>query len=129
MRAVAVLVVDDEPGVREGLRAFFEDEGFAVTLADSGEAALALVQEGARFDVCVMDIRLPEMDGNDAIRALHAASGGEIAFLIHTGSAEYALPEDLAALGLSGADIFWKPLTDMTPLAEAVLAASRRGAE
>jgi CheY-like chemotaxis protein len=63
-----------------------------------------------------MDMRLPDMDGNSAIRTLHRLYP-DMAFLIHTGSSSYSLPEDLRALGLDEGRVFRKPLNDMAPLA------------
>ena len=68
-----------------------------------------------------MDMRLPGMDGNDSIRAVHAIAPG-LRFLIHTGSAAYSLPADLRTLGLDRSHVFFKPLQDMAPLARAIRA-------
>ena len=57
-----ILVVDDEEDTRELLRALLESEGYAVTTAADGEAALARVQE-TRPDLILLDIMMPEMDG------------------------------------------------------------------
>jgi CheY-like chemotaxis protein len=122
-----VLIVDDDELVRENLLAYLEDEGMAVCGVPTGEEAVALLQGGRRFDVCVMDMRLPGMDGNDSLRALHALAP-QMGLLVHTGSAAYSLPDDLRALGLDRRRVFHKPLQDMGPLAEAIrtLAQSRQ---
>jgi two-component system, NtrC family, nitrogen regulation response regulator NtrX len=57
-----VLVVDDEAGVRRALSGVLRDEGYAVDAVDSGEACLDRVAR-ARYDVIVLDIWLPGMDG------------------------------------------------------------------
>jgi DNA-binding NtrC family response regulator len=57
-----VLVVDDEPGMRDTLVAILELQGYRVSSAPDGETAFAAVQDGA-FDVVVMDIRMPGRDG------------------------------------------------------------------
>jgi len=118
-----VLVVDDELAVRENLAAYLEDEGMRVTQAESGEQAMERMQEGAKFAVCVMDMRLPGMDGNASILALHPLQPG-LHFLIHTGSANYSLPPALRAIGMSEAQVFMKPLADMAVLADAITEAS-----
>jgi DNA-binding response OmpR family regulator len=59
-----VLVVEDEQHLAEGLRFNLEAEGYEVQVADSGEAALEVLLAGAqRFDVVILDIMLPGVDG------------------------------------------------------------------
>ena len=117
--SLRVLVVDDEPGVAATLRAYLEDEGMDVQSAGSAEEALALVRIGVAFDVCIMDLRLPGMDGDAAIRSLHRIHP-RLKYLIHTGTAGYDLPDDLRTIGVGNGQIFRKPLPDMAPLAAAV---------
>ena len=50
--------------VRNNLAAYFEDEGMKVTGVESYEAARDLIQDLEPFDICIMDIRLPGLDGN-----------------------------------------------------------------
>lgn len=57
-----VLIVDDSPVLRMLLRSVFEDEGFEVREADSGEQALRLL-EGYRPDIITMDVHMPGMNG------------------------------------------------------------------
>ena len=117
--SLRVLVVDDEPRVAETLQAYLEDEGMDVRSAATAEEAIDLVQAGAAFDVCIMDMRLPGMDGNTAIRRLHRVRPG-MNFIIHTGTAGYAVPEDLRALGIGTGQLFTKPLPNMEPLVETI---------
>jgi two-component system nitrogen regulation response regulator NtrX len=58
----AVLIVDDEAGVRSALGGVLRDEGYAVEAVESGEACLDRVTR-APFDVIILDIWLPGMDG------------------------------------------------------------------
>jgi len=58
----AVLVVDDEAGMRDTLVAILEHHGYRVWSAPDGETAFSAIQERA-FDVLVMDIRMPGRDG------------------------------------------------------------------
>lgn len=117
--SLRVLVVDDEPGVVNNLQAYLEDEGMEVRGAGSAEEALDLVREGSVFDVCIMDMRLPGMHGDAAIRSLHSLRP-QLKYLIHTGTAGYDVPDDLRTLGVGNDQLFMKPLPDMTPMVEAI---------
>lgn len=57
-----ILIVDDEAAVRDSLRRWFELDGYAIEVADSGAAALRRMQE-VSFDVALIDLRMPGMDG------------------------------------------------------------------
>ena len=120
-----VLVVDDEPLIVTGLRVFLEDEGMLVGSAASGEEAVDIARNDSAFDVCIMDMRLPGMNGDNTIRNLHEICP-DLKFVIHTGSADYTIPDDLRALGIDETLLFAKPLLDMQPLAETVAALAGR---
>lgn len=111
-----ILIVDDEPMIRENLKAYLEDEGLEVAAFDSVAPALDWLRQGSDCRVCIMDMRLPDMDGNTAIRILRQLYP-RMQFLIHTGSSSYSLPEDLRAMGLDDDRVYHKPLDDMAPLA------------
>ena len=70
-----VLIVDDEAGVRSALSGVLRDEGYAVEAVDSGEACLDRVVRAA-FDVIVLDIWLPGMDGLVTLEKLRASPRG-----------------------------------------------------
>ena len=114
-----VLVVDDEAAVASTLQAYLEDEGMAVRSAGSAEEALELLRTGVVFDVCIMDMRLPGMHGNAAIRRLHRVRPC-MQYIIHTGTAGYELPDDLRAMGIGNMQLFMKPLPDMSPLVDTI---------
>ena len=59
---IRVLVVDDEEGAREGLRKLLKLDGYDVTLAEDGVAAMEKVAERPP-DVVVTDLKMPRMDG------------------------------------------------------------------
>jgi DNA-binding response OmpR family regulator len=56
-------VVDDEPECREMIAAALSANGFTVMLAENGEAALRLLDEGAVFDLLLVDYNMPGMNG------------------------------------------------------------------
>lgn len=116
---IRVLVIDDEDAVRKLLCHFLEDSGFAVTAARSGEEALELVTAHP-FHAAIVDIRLPDMDGDEFIRRAHAVRPG-IRYLIHTGSLEYSITEELAAIGISEEHIIYKPVRDMRSISSIIV--------
>jgi len=65
----AVLVVDDEPGMRDTLVAILEHHGYQVSSAPDGETAFNAVRETA-FDVVVMDVRMPGRDGVSVLQEI-----------------------------------------------------------
>ena len=67
--APCVLVVDDEPDSRESVKLIFEDLGYQVALASNGNQAVAQV-ESKHYDVILMDIGMPGMDGFEACRRI-----------------------------------------------------------
>ncbi len=70
--AVRVLVVDDEPAYRDGLRAALGAEGFAVEVAADGEEALRMF-ESLSPDLVLLDVMLPRISGIDVCRRIRAA--------------------------------------------------------
>jgi CheY-like chemotaxis protein len=64
-----VLVVDDEPGMRETLVDILETVGYEVSAAGDGEQALEAVQE-KDVDVVVMDVQMPKRDGVSVLQQL-----------------------------------------------------------
>lgn len=66
-----ILVVDDEDEILDLVRAVLSGSGYVVTTASSGREALRLVRED-RFDLLLLDINMPEMDGWEALRLLRA---------------------------------------------------------
>jgi len=92
-----VLIIDDEEMIRINLQAFLEDEGHTIFTADSGEDAIQFLEKNT-VDLAIVDMRLPNMDGNAVI--LEAMKlNPELKYIIHTGSSEYTLPEELIAKG------------------------------
>jgi CheY-like chemotaxis protein len=69
MSEVCVLVVDDEPGMRETLVEILTASGYRVSAASDGESALEAMRDGD-FDVVLMDIRMPGRDGVSVLQEL-----------------------------------------------------------
>ncbi|MEO0114665.1 MAG: response regulator [candidate division WOR-3 bacterium] len=64
-----ILIVDDEPGIRETLSAIFKEHGFDVLVAENGKEAVQIFSEND-IDFVMMDIELPEMDGLTAYQVI-----------------------------------------------------------
>lgn len=70
-RPLRALIVDDEPGLVDALRAGFGFQGWEVSAAGTGEAAVASVRQSAP-DVVILDIGLPDIDGFEVMSRMHA---------------------------------------------------------
>jgi DNA-binding NtrC family response regulator len=112
-RIVSVLLVDDDEMIRECIGAYLEDEGFAVSYADSGEQALQSVA-AMNPHVCVSDMRLTGMDGETFIIKAHAISP-DTGFILHTGMS-YILTDELRAVGMTAEDVLFKPVHELSIL-------------
>ncbi|MBA3458193.1 MAG: response regulator [Deltaproteobacteria bacterium] len=94
-----VLVVDDEPMVRETLGQVLSDEGYVVDLAVDGESALERVH-AARPDAILLDLMMPGMNGRQFLQALREVPAfAEVPVLIMT--AVHGLNVNLVTLGAS----------------------------
>jgi len=71
-----VLVIDDEPTVREALADTLIDDGHSVIQAGGGKDGLARLAEGARVDVVITDLGMPDMTGWDVARAVRRERPG-----------------------------------------------------
>lgn len=64
-----ILIVDDEPSIGTLYKEEFEDEGYEVKTAASGQEALAAI-DGFKPDVVTLDIKMPGMDGIEVLRTI-----------------------------------------------------------
>ena len=104
---VHVLVVDDESGIRDSLQGILEDEGYKVSVAESGEQCLDLVQNH-HFDVVLLDIWLPGVDGLEVLgRIREIQDRPEVVMISGHGSIETAV----RATKLGAYDFLEKPLS------------------
>lgn len=69
MSALTILVVDDEPAIRDLIVAVLEDEGYLATGVGSGLRALEIIKQ-ERPAMVLMDIMMPDMDGREALRRI-----------------------------------------------------------
>jgi two-component system response regulator HydG len=66
---LSILIVDDHPAMCQTLQDILEDEGYVVTAVQSGKAALDICQQ-EEFDVILMDVRMPDLNGVEVFREL-----------------------------------------------------------
>jgi two-component system nitrogen regulation response regulator NtrX len=118
-----ILVVDDEPSIRETLGGVLEDEGYHVTSAEDGESSLALLAD-QHFDVVLLDIWLPHMDGLAVLQQIrNLADRPEVVMISGHGTVETAVK----ATKLGAYDFLEKPLSlDKTLIVVKNAAAARR---
>lgn len=113
-----VLVIDDEISVCQSLVGFLEDSDFDVSSACSGEEALDIITR-ERFDVAIVDLRLPGMSGEALILQVYEKVP-QLRFLVHTGSVDYRLSGELKEIGINQGDVFLKPMDDLNELVERI---------
>lgn len=66
-----ILIADDEPAIRSLLVEVLESEGFTTSVAETGQAVMKALNDGS-YDLILMDVRMPEMDGLAVLREMHA---------------------------------------------------------
>ncbi len=116
-----VLVVDDEESIRTAIARFLRGKGYEVEVADSGAAALALL-ERQRFVVMICDVRMPEMTGLEVVPSA-LRHDGNLAILMLTAVNDAATATD--ALSHGAMDYLVKPI-ELAELQRAVERAAHR---
>ena len=109
MKQRRILVVDDEPGIRQSLSGILEDDGYAVEAVESGEACLAALPS-AGFELVLLDIWLPGIDGMEVLARIQEIPFGErpvVVVISGHGSIEAAVK----ATKLGAFDFLEKPLS------------------
>jgi DNA-binding response OmpR family regulator len=105
MKGERILVVEDEEKIAEIVRAYLEKDGFQVTVAETGQKALSLFNEG--FDLIVLDLMLPDIPGEDLCSTIRKDS--DIPIIMLTAKSE---EEDrVKGLGIGADDYVVKPFS------------------
>jgi two-component system response regulator PilR (NtrC family) len=105
--APRVLVVDDEPSLREMLRIVLRRDGYRVSVAATGREAVEELNRTA-FDLLISDIRMPDVGGVDVLRAAKAANRDIVVFMM---TAFASTDTAVEAMRLGAVDYFTKPFS------------------
>ena len=114
---IRVLLVDDEEMIRDCVLAYLEDEGFNVYTAATAEEALESIVSISP-SVCISDMSLPGMNGDEFIVMAHAICPSTV-FLLHTGML-YTLSKELRAIGMTADDVILKPIHNLSRLVDKI---------
>jgi two-component system response regulator MprA len=105
LQSMRILLVDDDPGICDSLDRALRREGYAVSIARDGEAALAAVAADPP-DAMVLDVAMPKLDGLSVCRRLRA-EGNAVPILVLT--ARHSLGDRVAGLDAGADDYLVKP--------------------
>lgn len=119
-----ILVIEDDRATRKALQQIFETEGYTLEVATNGIEGLAAFH-ATKPDFVVLDLRMPQMSGQDVCKKIRAASE-EVPILVLTGSADEV--DRVLLLELGADDYVIKPFSPKELMARvrAVLRRSRR---
>jgi two-component system, NtrC family, nitrogen regulation response regulator NtrX len=103
-----LLIVDDEAGIRQSLEGVLADEGYDAASVGSGEECLRLLRQQSEFDVVLLDIWLPGMDGLEVLERIREIENSpEVIMISGHGTIETAV----RATKLGAYDFLEKPLS------------------
>lgn len=93
--AKRVLIVDDDPGVRESVELLMTTLGLEVTTVDRGQTAVELFQDDQQlFDWAIIDVSMPGMDGIETARRIRNTHPG-LPIVLATGYSDVSIPDEL----------------------------------
>ena len=102
-----ILIVDDEPGIRQSLKGVFDDEGFTTEAVGTGEDCLRRLED-TPFDLILLDIWLPGIDGLETLRRIRELSPATHIIII---SGHATIATAVSATKLGAYDFIEKPLS------------------
>jgi DNA-binding response OmpR family regulator len=105
MKQCSVLIVEDEEKISDIVSAYLRKEGFQITVAETGNKALSLLNKG--FDLIILDLMLPDIEGEDLCKTIRKDS--DIPIIMLTAKSE---EEDrIKGLGIGADDYVVKPFS------------------
>src|SRR3990167_1093589 len=110
-----LLVVDDESGILEEVKSFFEEEGFHVLTAESGEEGIQLLKR-EKPDILILDMKLPDMSGLLVLKICKETSP-LTKVIVNTGYVDQVLIDQAEELGR---DVFIQKPFDLVRLRDEI---------
>lgn len=102
MKPTKIAIIEDDAVISQMYRMKFEAEGYDVQMAGNGKIGVELVEK-MRPDIILLDLRMPEMDGAAALKAIRSHEWGkDIPVLVLTNVGEEEAPHELRELGILG---------------------------
>jgi DNA-binding response OmpR family regulator len=117
-----VLVIEDESSISDIVRAYLEREGFIVRVAETAQDGLAYLKDG--FDLIILDLMLPDMDGEEVCQAVREVSDIPIIML----TAKSSEDDRVKGLSLGADDYVVKPFSPRELVARVKALLRRTGA-
>lgn len=121
----SILIVEDEQKISVIVKAYLEKESYDVTIAETGKQALGILKKG--FGLIILDLMLPDMDGEEICRVIR--QGSDIPVIMLT--AKSGEEDKIAGLGLGADDYVVKPFSprELVARVKAHLRRSRKSRE
>ena len=107
MQGNKVLIVDDDPNIREVISVLLSSEGYDVDAAENGQMAVDKVYEGNQYDIVCLDIMMPDMDGIEVCTKIREKSNVPVLFL----TAKSQDRDKVEAYSTGGDDFLVKPFS------------------
>lgn len=111
MPEARILVIDDEPNIRETVRLALEATGYQVEAAADGPSGLKAFGNGDGWDLVLLDQRMPGMEGSEVLRQIHASNPAVPVILL---TAHGSLQLTSAVLGGGACAFLTKPISAIT---------------
>lgn len=109
--ATKIAIIEDDQAISQMYRFKFEAEGYTVETAENGKLGLELAEK-MKPDIILLDLMMPEMNGDEMLAALRKTTWGKsIKVIILTNMGEQEIPEAVKSLGVAAVIL----KADMTP--------------
>jgi two-component system response regulator AdeR len=97
-----IAIIEDDQAICQMYRFKFEAEGYNVEIAENGKLGLELAEK-MRPDIILLDLMMPEMNGDEMLALLRKTSWGkDVKVIILTNVGEQEIPTSIKELGVSG---------------------------